>query len=72
MKRTIFYLHTKLTRSNRCWKAVDGQAKFKEDLWNAQKAAADARVIENGKVLKRRCEYLSRSWEIARSHAKKC
>jgi coproporphyrinogen III oxidase len=21
--------------------AVDGQAKFKEDLWNAQKAAAD-------------------------------
>jgi coproporphyrinogen III oxidase len=24
--------------------AVDGQAKFKEDLWNAQKAAADAHV----------------------------
>jgi coproporphyrinogen III oxidase len=24
--------------------AVDGQAKFKEDLWNAQKAAADTHV----------------------------
>jgi histidinol phosphatase-like enzyme len=32
--------------------AVDGQAKFKEIYRNA-KAAADTRVIENGKVLKK-------------------
>jgi hypothetical protein len=58
MKEQFFYLHTNLQDQIVAGlEAVDGQAKFKEDLWNAQKAAADAHVIENGKVLKRRCEY---------------
>jgi coproporphyrinogen III oxidase len=38
--------------------AVDGQAKFKEDLWERPEGGGGrTRVIENGKVLKRRCEY---------------
>jgi coproporphyrinogen III oxidase len=37
--------------------AVDGQAKFKEDWERPEGGGGRTRVIENGKVLKRRCEY---------------
>jgi coproporphyrinogen III oxidase len=59
-----FFLHTKFQDQIVAGlEAVDGQAKFKEDLWERPEGGGRTRVIENGNVLKR-CQYLSRSWKL--------
>jgi coproporphyrinogen III oxidase len=42
--------------------AVDGHAKFQEDLGNVWKVEEEERVIENGAVLKRRSKCFCGAW----------
>jgi coproporphyrinogen III oxidase len=51
-ERTILFIHTKFTRPNSSRKAVDGQAKFREDLWDL-KVEGEEPVIENGAVFEK-------------------
>jgi hypothetical protein len=50
--------------------AVDGQAKFREDLWDRSEGGGEERVIENGAVVEKGGVNICCSWEIARQHAK--
>jgi hypothetical protein len=50
--------------------AVDGQAKFREDLWDRSEGGGEERVIENGAVFEKGGVNICCSWEIAGQHAK--
>jgi hypothetical protein len=50
--------------------AVDGQAKFREDLWDRSEGGGEERVIENGAVFEKGGVNILLFMEIAGQHAK--
>lgn len=43
--------------------AIDGKAQFHEDIWKRPEGGGGrTRVIENGAVSKRRCQYIRCTW----------